>query len=252
MDPLPPRPSPRLRFRRWAGLAGVVTTMAVLAAGCSSTPPTAVGTTTPGQQATSPSTTQPSTSTTVLQVTGALAPARADLTLGDLPAGWSVSHATGTVSTPAGLRSGGLLSCLGRPSSAGPVAGTSSPLYAGGRVTARSDLSFITPPTELSQELQDLHKPAGLACLGQAVTGSLSAAGPLTDPRITSLGVTPGVLDAALGVRYTARSPGGPLTQDVYLLSTGGNLLVVTFLAVGAPPSLATEHTVLAKVVGRL
>ncbi len=251
MDPLPPLSPRRHRYRRRVGRGVAAVAVAALAAGCSSTPPTAVGSTTPGQRATSTSS-PASTSTTVLEVTGALPPGQANLAADDLPAGWAVAGSTGAVATPAGLRSGSLLSCLGRPASAVPVTGTPSRLYGDGRVTARSDLSFVSPPTELSQELQALHKPAGLACLGKAVTGSLSADGPLTHPEVTSLGTTPGGLDAALGVRYTAGSPRGPLTQDVYLLSTGGNLLVVAFLAVGAPPSLATEHTVLAQVLGRL
>lgn len=224
----------------------VAAALGVVAAGCS-TPSTAVGTGSTGRL---PATTRPPTTSTVVQVTGALDPDRINLVLGDLPAGWSVSRSTTTVASPGDLRSGGLLRCLGRPASA--VAGSSSPVFVDGRVSARSALSFVTPSSELSLEVQDLHTPAGLACLGQAITASLTSSGPLTGSTIVSLDETPGALDAALGVRYTASSSKGPLTVDAYLFDVGGNQLVVTFQATGEAPPLTAERSVLAKVLGRI
>jgi hypothetical protein len=199
------------------------------------------------------STTGPGATTATPDLAGALDPARVNLAPADLPAGWSATGAaTGPPPAPGLLRSASLLACLGRPPTVVPVAGTPSPRFAEGAVSARSELTFVTPAAELGQEVQDLHTSAGVACLGQAVTDSLAPWGPVTDPTVQPVFEAPDGLDSVLSVHYSARTPRGPLAEDLHLYVTGSNELAVAFVGDGVPIPAGVERATLAKVLARV
>jgi hypothetical protein len=198
------------------------------------------------------STEGPGATTATPHLAGALDPGKVNLSVTDLPAGWSTSTTTGPPPAPGLLRSAALLACLGRPATVGPVAGVPSPRFADGGVSARSELTFVTPSAELGQEIQALHTPGGTACLGQAITASLAPWGPVTDPTVQPVFEAPDGLDSVLSVHYTARTPVGPLAEDLHLFVTGGNELAVAFVGDRVPIPAATERAALTRVVGRV
>lgn len=218
-------------------------------------PPLVVPTTTlPAAGSSAPGTTAvPPTATLPASPSGSSSLKSANLRLSDLPSGWAAAKGGEPGVALGGASTHDLVDCLGRGSDAREVwSDEKSPVYDDGGLSAESDVSFVTPGSELGQELQAMDTEKGLGCLEVASSSALGAYGPASSSHAHLIAPPSGDYDAKLafeisGVAHDKKS----FTTDLYLLVTGGAELAVSFTGVGAAPSASLEQSVLERELQR-